>query len=159
MNNIIEYKGYFTKIEFDTEDMKLHGIIEGISDFVNFIADDPSSVETEFRAAVDDYLAFCETVGKSPDKSYKGSFNVRISPERHRLLAIKANKKGISLNAAVDEAISVYLNDEQLRIKTEIANLTEQYISSANFIKDSGAVNRTSNLIPFPELKYVYNEG
>ena len=110
MNNILEYKGYFTKVEFDSNDMMLHGIVEGISDFVNFVADSPATVEVEFHSAVDDYLAFCEAVGKSPDKTYKGSFNVRISPERHRLLAIQASKMGLTLNAAVDDAIAFYLN-------------------------------------------------
>ena len=109
MSNVFEYKGYHTKIEFDTDDMKLHGIIEGISDFVNFVAEDPSSVESEFHAAVDDYLSFCEAVGKTPDKEYKGSFNIRISPERHKQLAIKASKEGVSLNSAVDAAIGMYL--------------------------------------------------
>ncbi len=38
-------------------------------------------------------------------KSYKGSFNVRVSPELHRLAAQKARRKGLSLNQLVQEAI------------------------------------------------------
>jgi len=44
--------------------------------------------------------------GKEPVKSYKGSFNVRISPELHREAAVMANSKGLSLNALVEMAIS-----------------------------------------------------
>ena len=32
MNNMMEYKGYHTKIEFDAESMTLRGKIEGIND-------------------------------------------------------------------------------------------------------------------------------
>ena len=63
MNNILEYKGYHTKVEFDAESMSLRGIIEGINDYVDFEADDISSIENEFHAAVDDYIEFCSIVG------------------------------------------------------------------------------------------------
>ncbi|HHT9147108.1 MAG TPA: YlcI/YnfO family protein [Candidatus Wunengus sp. YC61] len=38
-------------------------------------------------------------------RSYKGSFNVRISPEMHRKAVEKAIKKGLSLNQFVQKAI------------------------------------------------------
>ena len=45
--------------------------------------------------SLDDYLAFCEEVGKSPEKEYKGTFNVRISPERHKEMVLIVFEKGI----------------------------------------------------------------
>lgn len=84
MKNIMEYKGYHTKIEFDVKSMTLRGKIEGINDYVDFEANDISGIEDEFHSAVDDYLEFCEEVGKNPEKEYKRTFNVRISPELHR---------------------------------------------------------------------------
>ena len=54
-----------------------------------------------FYAAVDDYLEFCKEVGKDPEREYKGTFNVRISPELHKKLALRAFKDGCSLNAEV----------------------------------------------------------
>jgi len=47
----------------------------------------------------------CKEAGKEPQKSYKGSFNIRISPELHRTAAVIASKEGISLNAFVERAI------------------------------------------------------
>lgn len=108
-NNILEYKGYHTRIEFDAETSTLRGKIEGIGDFVDFSSDDLSNVECEFHAAVDDYLEFCEEVGKEPDKEYKGTFNVRVTPELHKQLAVKAYKEEQSLNAVVEKAIELYL--------------------------------------------------
>ena len=108
MNNILEYKGYHSKIEFDTESLSVRGKIDGINDYVDFETSDLTKVEEEFHAAVDDYLAFCEEVGKVPEKEYKGVFNVRITPELHKNISYIAYEKGISLNAAVEEAIVAY---------------------------------------------------
>ncbi len=111
--SILEYKGYHTNIEFDSDSMCLHGRIEGIGDLVTFQSDDLKSVEKEFHEAVDDYLEFCKEVGKEPDKEYKGSFNVRIDPSLHRRLALLADKYGESLNSSVEKAISNYVSEEE----------------------------------------------
>ena len=76
---------------------------------VNFQSDDPKQIEHEFKAAVDDYLEFCQAVGKEPDKEYKGTFNIRIQPELHKKLATLANKNGETLNSAVEKAILAYV--------------------------------------------------
>ena len=77
-------------------------------------------VEREFHEAVDDYLEFCKEVGKEPDKEYKGTFNVRISPELHKKLVNVAMKNGDSLNASVEKAIQGYISSEEY--KPEIAS-------------------------------------
>ena len=71
---------------------------------------DLSLVEKEFHAAVDDYLEFCKEIGKEPDKEYKGTFNVRISPELHKKLVIVAMKNGDTLNATVEKAIRRFVS-------------------------------------------------
>lgn len=110
--SILEYKGYHTKIEFDSEEFVLRGKIEGINDFVDFECEDLKDVEKEFQEAVDDYLEFCKEVGKEPDKEYKGTFNVRISPELHKRLVNVAMKNGDTLNASVEKAIQEYVAED-----------------------------------------------
>lgn len=110
-NNMLEYKGYHAKIEFNVETYKLRGKIEGINDFVDFESKDAEKIEDEFHFAVDDYLTFCKEVGKEPEKEYKGTFNIRISPEVHKKLAIKALKEDATLNSTVEKAIKTYLAD------------------------------------------------
>lgn len=105
MNNIIEYKGYHSKVEYSAEDNILFGKIEGINDLITFECETAAEVETAFHEAVDDYLAFCEEVGKQPDKEYKGVFQVRVDPELHKRAAIEALKRGETLNAFVAEAV------------------------------------------------------
>lgn len=95
MTNTLQYKGYSVNIEYSAEDKVLYGKIDGI--------------EGAFHNAVDDYLAFCEQVGKVPEKTYKGTFNVRIDPSLHRAFATLAMRNGTTLNQAVEQAISQYV--------------------------------------------------
>lgn len=111
MKNILEYKGYHAVIRFDAETLTLRGRIEGIIDFVDFQSDNLTTIEAEFQKAVDEYLAFCEEVGKEPEKEYKGSFNVRIESSLHKRLALYASRMGESLNSTVEKAIEAYVTD------------------------------------------------
>ena len=43
-NNILEYKGYHTKIVFNSADFVLRGKIEGINDLVDFECEDVKDV-------------------------------------------------------------------------------------------------------------------
>ena len=64
-----------------------------------------SELEEMFHQSIDNYLAMCAEVGKAPDKEFKGSFNVRISPELHREISIQAAEEGITLNQYVLRAL------------------------------------------------------
>lgn len=67
MNNILEYKDYWTNIEIDFESHMLHGRLEGIRDLVNFESETVDGIIREFHSAVDDYLEFCHEMGKKPN--------------------------------------------------------------------------------------------
>ena len=58
-----------------------------------------------FHQSVDNYLEMCREFGKTPDKEYKGQFNVRIPSELHRSAALCARERNISLNEFVTQAI------------------------------------------------------
>lgn len=111
MKKIMEYKGYRARVEFDTDNSLLFGKIEGISDLVTFESKNLSETRKEFEEAVDGYLEFCKEVGKKPDKEYKGTFNVRISPKLHKELAVLAYENDESLNQSVEKAIQFYLDE------------------------------------------------
>ena len=113
--DILEYKGYHTKVEFDSVSKTLHGRIEGINDLVTFESDDLTLIEGEFHKAVDDYLIFCEYIGQEPDKEYKGSFNVRIAPELHKKLVQVSYYNEDTLNNSVERAIRLYIEGEELK--------------------------------------------
>lgn len=92
-------------IDFDAEDMLLVGQVIGITDSLNFHAKSAEEIETMFHQCIDNYLKFCVEMGKVPEKTYKGSFNVRINEDLHRRSDFAAAGRGISLNQFVAEAL------------------------------------------------------
>ena len=120
MSNVMSYKGYHTRVEYNAEDKTLYGKIEGISDLVTFEAEKCEDVEREFHEAVDDYLEFCEEVGKAPDKEYNGSFNGRIEPNLHREIALSAFKNKRSMNKEIAIALQNYLHPEKGHLTTTV---------------------------------------
>lgn len=81
MNNTFEYKGYIGSIEFSEEDALFFGKVMGIRSLISYEGENADELISDFHSAVDDYLAVCEAEGREPEKAYKGSFNIRISPE------------------------------------------------------------------------------
>lgn len=163
--NILEYKGYHTTIEFDSETYILRGKIEGINDFVNFESDDPKAIEHEFHAAVDDYLEFCKEVGKEPDKEYKGTFNIRIQPELHKKIALLAFKNGESLNNTVEKAIRAYVEENVVsntELKQTIRILSAALATQRIYNKENPEqIITESKIIPFngvSNIKMSYQE-
>ncbi len=99
------YKDFFASVHFSPDDGVFFGKIEGIDDLVTFEGESVQDLREAFESAVDDYLDICTRNGKDPKKSYRGSFNVRITPELHRRLARVAVETGVSLNQLVQNAI------------------------------------------------------
>lgn len=63
--------------------------------------------------AVDDYLELCADMKKEPFKSFKGSFNIRISPDLHKKAYRVAVEEGVSLNQFVQLAVEHEINHKQ----------------------------------------------
>lgn len=102
---MIEYKGYLGKVEFDDEAALFHGEVINTRDVITFEGESVSELTKAFRDSVDDYLAFCEERGETPDKPFSGQFVTRISPELHRQVNVAAAVSGKSLNAWVTEQL------------------------------------------------------
>lgn len=107
--NTLKYKGYIGSVAYSEQDKVFFGKLEGIDALVNYEGESVAELTAAFHEAVDDYLALCEDIGQKPEKSYTGTFNVRISPATHRQIANRAMEAGISINAFVkkvlDEAV------------------------------------------------------
>lgn len=109
MAKLMEYRGYHAKVEYDPEDEILVGEVVGITDSLSFEATTTTEIVEMFHQSIDNYLEFCEKVGKKPDKEYSGTFNVRIQPDLHRNAYLKAQQEGVSLNRVVEKALKAYL--------------------------------------------------
>jgi len=104
-DNILSYKGYIATIHFSSEDEVFYGKVEHTQDLIMFEAESAKGLKQSFHDSVDDYLAFCKEKGVEPNKTFKGSFNVRISPELHLKAYMQALTKGITLNNFISQAI------------------------------------------------------
>lgn len=131
---LLSHKGYNGSIETSLTDNVLHGKILFINDLVTYEADNIPQLKAEFEAAVDDYLDTCAQIGKVPQKSCSGQFNVRVTPELHRLAQQRAAEEGTSLNAVTASALESYLKAPAQRNKSE---LEAPYITSANVVNIS----------------------
>ena len=112
--NTLEYKGYRGSVEYSASDEVLFGKVIGIRSLVSYEGESLSELQEDFRGAVDDYLDLCKEKGIEPEKEYKGTFNVRISPELHRTLALIAGAKNQTLNATVENALQEYVKMENI---------------------------------------------
>lgn len=101
----IEYKGYTGSIEYSAEDNILFGQVLGIRGLISYEGLTGKDLEKDFRDAIDEYLADCKSEGITPEKPFKGSFNVRIPSSLHRKAALLAREARISLNNFVAESI------------------------------------------------------
>lgn len=106
MNNTLEYKGYVGSIEFSERDSIFYGKVQGIRSLISYEGENAKELVNDFHKAVDDYLDLCLERGTQPERAYKGTFNIRISPELHKNAAIYAYEHKMSLNAVVEKAIA-----------------------------------------------------
>ena len=108
---MMEYKGYFAKIEFDDEADVFHGEVINLRDVITFEGETVDELRKEFNNSVEDYLSFCAERGEEPEKPYSGKFLVRVEPELHKTLVIQARKNGKSLNTWVHDALHKMAKD------------------------------------------------
>ena len=105
MKDLLLHEGFLGSVHFSPQDSCFFGKIEGIDDLVTFEGRSVDEIKKAFQEAVVDYKTLCVSLGKPMQKSYKGSFNVRISPELHKKAVQKSLMQGISLNQLVQTAI------------------------------------------------------
>jgi predicted HicB family RNase H-like nuclease len=109
MNDILQYKTYYASVHFSAADEVFYGKILGINDLVSFEGSSVKELKKAFKEAVEDYLETCSEIGKTPDKTYKGTFNVRVSSALHKEASLFAAVHNMTLNEFVKTALSFTL--------------------------------------------------
>jgi predicted HicB family RNase H-like nuclease len=108
---MMNYKGYAGKAEYDDEAETFYGEVIGLRDVVTFKGYSVKELQKSFKESIDDYLAFCERMGKAPDIPASGKLILRIPPELHSLAAVAAKSEGRSLNTWVADAVKEKLSE------------------------------------------------
>jgi predicted HicB family RNase H-like nuclease len=103
--NTMSHKGYTARIEFDERDGIFVGRILGIRSIISFHGTTVTQLRSEFRAAVEDYLAECAEQGVTPEKPASGKLLLRVPPEIHGRALVVAQASGKSLNQWATEVL------------------------------------------------------
>lgn len=82
----LKYKKFIAIVLLcSTSDPRYFGRFYNIKDYVTFEAANLSEAIKEFKNAVDDYLEFCEEVGKVPEflnlQPYQTTYNITLEEE------------------------------------------------------------------------------
>jgi predicted HicB family RNase H-like nuclease len=116
--NVISYKGYSARVEFDAEDEILVGHLIGINDIVGFHAEDAAGIRKAFEEAVDSYV---DLAGQSAQKPFSGKLMFRVDPDIHARAAARAKAAGMSLNQWGVRVIEQATRDEAV-VPAELAS-------------------------------------
>ena len=105
MKDVLTYKEFVGSVHYSTDDEIFFGKIEGIDDLVTFEGASVAELKKSFKESVDDYIEICKKANKAPEKSFKGSFNVRLNPELHKKAYRIAMIEGKTLNQFILQAV------------------------------------------------------
>lgn len=122
MADLLEHRGYQGTVEYSAEDGVLIGKVLYVQDVLVYHGESILEITKAFVEVVDSYLAFCKEHGKKPNKPFKGIFNVRVNPELHRRAVISAERRGVTLNALVGEALEHYLQAQTITLHASESN-------------------------------------
>ena len=112
MVNSLNYQDYTATITYSAEDEVFFGKVIGLNDLILFEGTSVAELKQAFAEAIEDYLETCKNLGKSPDKAYKGSFNVRVPASLHKRAALVASQHHITLNDFVKTALAYAVENE-----------------------------------------------
>jgi len=105
MKNMMSYRNFLGSVEYSAEDKCLFGKIQGIDGLINYEGESIPELERAFHEAVDAYVEENMAAGIDAPESCKGSFNVRVDPELHRMAKLRAAEEKLTLNKLVARAI------------------------------------------------------
>jgi predicted HicB family RNase H-like nuclease len=69
----MKYKGYEAIIEYDEEDRLFFGRVINIKDIILFDGLSVDELEQSFQDVIDEYLADCQALNKTPEKPFSKS--------------------------------------------------------------------------------------
>ena len=108
---MISYKGYTGQVDFDADAEVFGGTVVNANVLMSFEGKTVTELRKSFRDVVDTYLADCKATGKQPKKPYNGTIVVRVGPEIHRRVAMKAAASRKSMNKYVQSLLEKATED------------------------------------------------
>lgn len=103
--NIMSYKGYTARMDFDMEDKIIVGRVLDIDDIITFHGASVAQFERALHAAVDSYIAACEQLGQVAERPASGRMMLRVDPAVHAAAVKASARSGQSLNKWAEEVL------------------------------------------------------
>ena len=107
---MINYKHYAYRVVWSVEDEEFVGLCAEFPS-LSYLDEDHLKALEGISKLVKDIVADMEAEGEKiptpiSEKNYSGKFQVRITPERHRMLAIEAAEQDVSLNRLISDKLA-----------------------------------------------------
>jgi predicted HicB family RNase H-like nuclease len=107
---MVDPKHYTYRVIWSEEDAEFVGLCAEFSSLSHLDETQAAALEG-ITKLVSDIVADMQAAGESPpvpitDRRYSGRFQVRITPELHRRLAIRAAEANVSLNRIVSDQLA-----------------------------------------------------
>lgn len=106
MNNVMTYKNYTARVEFDPRDNIFVGRVLGVRDIIGFHGETVADLTADFHAAIEHYIEVCKRENKTPEKPASGKLMLRVPPEVHAAALVAAKAHGKSLNQWAAEVLA-----------------------------------------------------
>ena len=105
MMNIIEIDGHRAVVQYDPDIDAFRGEFVGLNGGADFYAQDIASLRREGEISLKVFLEMCREDGVEPRREYSGKFNLRVSPQLHAAVAMRAAADDKSLNQWVADVL------------------------------------------------------
>ena len=107
---MVNYKRYAYRVIWSAEDEEFVGLCAEFSS-LSYLNKDHLKALEGITNLVKDIVADMEANGEPipvpiSEKNYSGKFQVRITPERHRMLVIEAAEQNVSLNRLISDKLA-----------------------------------------------------
>lgn len=109
MSATLQHRGYEGSVQYSAEDKMLHGRLLCARDIISYGGDDLAELETNFRGAVDEYLAFCAETHRAPDPPSPLAVDVPIRNDLKAKALQFAQQHDRELDTVVNDALQEYL--------------------------------------------------
>jgi len=115
MKDLMQYKDYYGSVHFEDEELIFYGKVEFIRALVTYEATDARGLRKAFEESVEDYLETCRLQKIKPEIPFKGSLNIRLGSELHRLVAIAAEQKHSTINKFIVQTLNQAVQQQEVQ--------------------------------------------
>jgi len=102
---MLTHEGFIAEVTYEEGDRLMHGSVLNTVATLHFAGRNIDEMKKAFADTITDYREWCKERGAEPEKPYSGKLSLRLSPELHRRVAMRAAKAGESLNRFIADRL------------------------------------------------------